>query len=187
MRVSLLFLLCVYPFISFEMPTVIKFYRPFGAVVNQLAPQIIASKQGVCSQQSKRILREEAWRCIADGVSYDPCFVKPGDTKNRQALCVHSPWQTDAVLVKTQSPLTNTPFTHLDMSTGYPWGVELTTGVSCLSTDKDKQIEGNTVHYDCTDNSVLFGYLQRCKEAWSLLQQASDGEITTVIIKKAWF
>ena len=182
----LLFLLCAYPLISFENPTEIKFYRPFGAVVDQVEPKIIAHKQGMCSQQSTRIVREEAWRCVADGVTYDPCFVKPAGDKNK-ALCLESPWRDSAVLVITESPLETNNQKTLDVSTAYPWAVLLTTGEHCLSTDKDQMLDGSLVHYQCPGKTILFGHLQRCKNEWTILKQNRDGFISTVSIKKAWF
>lgn len=182
----LLFLLCAYPLISFESPTQIKFYRPFGAVVAQVAPKVISQKQGTCLQQSKRIVREEAWRCVADGVTYDPCFLKAVGEKNK-VVCLQSPWRAEAILLTTSGALESNHQNTLDVSTTYPWAVELITGEHCLSTDKDQMLEGSLVHYQCSDHKILFGHLQRCSDEWSILQQNEDGLISSVPIKKAWF
>lgn len=186
MRCILLFLLSVYPLISFENPTELKFYRPFGAVVDQVVPKIIAQKPGTCLQQSKRIVREDAWRCVSDGGTYDPCFVNPVVDRNK-ALCMQSPWSGDAVLLNMSNTLTSNNQKILDISTAYPWAVLLTTGERCLSTDKDQILEGSPVHYQCSDHTILFGHLQRCREEWTILQQNQDGVMSTVSIKKAWF
>ena len=182
----LLFLLSAYPLISFENPTKHQLYRPFGAVVDQIVPKVIAKKPGICLQQSIRIEREDAWRCAADGVTYDPCFVKPTGEK-KQAVCLQSPWNAEAVLLNTEKSLEDSNHKTLDISTAYPWAVELITGEHCISTDKDRTLEGSLVHYQCSDQTLLFGHLQRCKQEWTILQQNTDGLKSTVAIKKAWF
>ncbi len=182
----LLFLLCAYPFISFGSPTQIKLYRPFGAVVDQVVPKIIAQTQGSCSQQSKRIVREDAWRCVAHGVTYDPCFLKSIGDKNN-VICLQSPWLADAVLLSASTELQSNHQEKLDVSHAYPWAVELLSGEHCLSTDKDEMLDGSLVHYQCLDRTILFGHLQRCKAEWTILQQNREGMMSSVSIKKAWF
>lgn len=36
---------------------------------------------GQCYEQSHIIIREDAWRCQAEGQLFDPCFVKAGSKK----------------------------------------------------------------------------------------------------------
>ena len=182
---SLLFLLCVYPLISFAQmtaPTQIKYYRPFGVVIDQ----IDEVKGGTCSQQSRRIIREDAWRCVAEEKTYDPCFMKPGKDE-KSVLCPQSPWSEKGVSLSHPNTIANKNFKTLNIAMAYPWAVELWSGITCLATDGDKELEGSTIHYQCADQTVLFGYLQRCKEEWSTLQQTSDGKVLTVWIKRAWF
>ena len=153
---------------------------------DRVKPKILIQKQGSCFAQSKRIIREEAWRCVSEGETYDPCFVKPGGNQ-QEALCLKSPWLEEAVLIKTKDSLDASTLLRLDISSAYPWAVLLSSGEQCLSTDKEKTLEGSVIHYQCSDRTLLFGYLQRCREEWSMLHQKQTEEISTAVIKKAWF
>ncbi|MFT4060585.1 MAG: hypothetical protein QM652_13705 [Legionella sp.] len=165
--------------------TLLKLYRPYGDVIEQAAPVIKKTVQGHCLGQSRLIVREDAWRCEADGTIYDPCFVKTGN-KRTEALCPHSPWVGDSVLIKMSSPINNEQNKTLDMSRAYPWGIELTTGERCLAIHLEEFYEQMPIRYRCANHNVLFGYLQRCKNVWSMLEKTPEG-VVTVKLTKVWF
>lgn len=165
--------------------TVLKLYRPFGDVVDQALPVVQGTVRGQCDTQSHLILREDAWRCQAKGVVYDPCFVKPSGTK-KEALCPRSPWQGDSVLIAVPAPLNNKHHQRLDMSLAYPWAVELVNGVRCQAVDTHQLYDSMPVRYQCHNQHFLFGYLQRCKSLWSMLKKAPKA-VETAEFKRAWF
>ena len=66
--------------------TVLKLFRPYGDITNQVVPQVKKTLMGECYSQSQLIEREDAWRCLAGGKTYDPCFVKAGPNRT-EALC----------------------------------------------------------------------------------------------------
>lgn len=185
-RHILLFLLCVYPLISFENPTQLKLYRPYGEVDSSNKPEIIASLKGECFRQSSRIIREDAWRCVADEELHDPCFQRQLG-KITEVLCVESPWIKKAIQLKTAQALKNTHHQRLDRAMTLPWALVLSSGVQCVAIDSTEEIEGQPIHYRCSDQSLLFGVVQRCQEEWTILQQARSGQVSTAVIQDAWF
>lgn len=165
--------------------TVLKLYRPYGDVENQVAPQVKNTYRGECYSQSQLIVREDAWRCMANGKTYDPCFVKSGPNRT-QALCPKSPWVGDSVQIMVKLPLNNEQNTTLDMSRTYPWGIELTNGERCYAIKSDKTYDNMPVRYKCSKKNYLVGHLQRCKTVWSILEKTPAG-VVTVELSKAWF
>jgi hypothetical protein len=164
--------------------TVLKLYRPYGAVLEQMIP--VAKKQllGQCDGPSKVVVREDAWRCLAEGQVFDPCFVER--TKRTKVLCPKSPWTNDGVQINLDSELTEEELPTLDMSRNFPWAVELVSGERCQAIDTKEQYDSLPIRYHCTKGSKLMGYLQRCKPVWSMLEQTPSGVITAEF-KKAWF
>ncbi len=166
----------------FAEDTAIRLYRPYA----NTTPVIKKAVQGNCWQQSARIKREDAWRCVADGTTYDPCFVKEhGDHK--EAVCPESPWATSNINILLSAPVDNAHHVTLDISQAYPWGVELVNGEKCLAIDQGEMHDGLVVRYRCDSHHVLFGYLQRCKTPWTMLQKQQGGNVETVVIATAWF
>jgi hypothetical protein len=179
----LLFFCC--PFVVEAADTVLKLYRPYGEVENQVAPIIKKSVLGHCSTQSHVILREDAWRCKSEGTIYDPCFVKAGEHRT-EAVCPQSPWVGDSIQIKVSTPLNNELNQGLDMSQAYPWGIELSNGERCLAIDSKKLYDEMPIRYRCANKNLLVGHLQRCKSVWSMLEKRSEGIITVELVK-AWF
>lgn len=179
----LLFFFCSF-FVAAD-DTILKLYRPYGEVTEQAAPVVKSTLQGHCVAQSRLIIREDAWHCEADGKSFDPCFVKAGEHRT-EALCPQSPWVGDSVLIMMSSPVNNELNETLDMAKAYPWAIELTNGEYCLAIHSAEQYEEMPVRYHCSNQNVLVGYLQRCKNVWSMLEKSPTG-ITTVALKRAWF
>ncbi|ASQ46497.1 hypothetical protein [Legionella clemsonensis] len=175
----------VAPCLAFAQDTELKLYRPFGEVVQQ-APVVIKEEvTGQCFQQSQRIKREDAWRCIAAGKVYDPCFIKPYGS-HTEAVCPPSPWEGRSVKINLSSAVDNSQHTPLDMAETYPWGIELITGEKCQAVDGGGIYDNLPIHYQCDSDTVLLGHLQRCKTAWSILQRTPKG-ISTVLVARAWF
>ncbi|MDF1929842.1 hypothetical protein PGH45_06880 [Legionella pneumophila] len=81
----LLVLLCFF-FLASASDTVLKLYRPFGDVFEQAPPVVKKIMSGQCYEQSRIIIREDAWLCQAEGQLFDPCFVKAG-SKKMEAVC----------------------------------------------------------------------------------------------------
>lgn len=181
----LLLLLCFYSFLANAGDTVLKLYRPFGDVSEQVSPVITHKLTGQCMTQSQLIVREDAWRCQAEGKIFDPCFVRTGG-KKMEAVCPQSPWDADSVLIAVTMPLNNDYHTSLDMSRAYPWGIELSNGEHCQAIDPVEQFDSMPVRYRCSNQNVLLGYLQRCKPVWSMLEKTPQG-VVTMELRKAWF
>ncbi|WP_298627850.1 hypothetical protein [uncultured Legionella sp.] len=185
MQRASLVLLCFYSFLATAGDTVLKLYRPFGDVVEQIAPVVINKVSGECYSQSQLIKREDAWRCQANGVVYDPCFVKTG-VINNEAVCPLSPWEADSTKIEVSTSLNNEYHIPLDMSRAFPWAIELVNGERCQAIDSNEFYDAMPVRYRCSNNNVLIGYLQRCKSVWSMLEKTPQG-VVTVEFSKAWF
>lgn len=72
MRVSIVvfcFMVSVIPVFSAD--TMLHYYTP----LDETQGAIVSKMQGDCISQSLLIKREDAWRCVAEGQTYDPCFV----------------------------------------------------------------------------------------------------------------
>lgn len=172
-------------FCLFAQDTELKLYRPFGEVTQQAPIVIKEEKSGQCWQQSQRIKREDAWRCVAEGTVYDPCFVKQFGS-HTQAICPQSPWVGNSVQINMSSPVDNSQHAELDMSETFPWAIELTTGEKCQAVDSGETFDGLAVRYRCDSQTVLLGHVQRCKAEWRILQRTAKG-ISTALVAKAWF
>ena len=185
MQQVLFLLLFLCSFLAEANDTVLKLYRPYGDVIDQVAPQIKSTLSGHCLTQSQLILREDAWRCEAKGTTYDPCFVKAGNNRT-QALCPQSPWVGDSVQIKVGAPLNNAQHQTLDMSQAYPWAIELSNGERCLAIHSTELYDEMPIRYRCTKENLLVGHLQRCKSVWSMLEKTPQGVVTVELVR-AWF
>lgn len=185
LRKILYLFLFIYSFDVVANDTILKLYRPYGDVENQIAPQVKKTFRGECYSQSRLIVREDAWFCMAGGKTYDPCFVKAGPNRTT-ALCPQSPWVADSVQIMVKLPLNNEQNKALDMSRTYPWAIELTNGEHCQAVNSGKVYDKMPVRYKCGKKNYLVGYLQRCKAVWSILEKTPSG-VVTVEISKAWF
>ncbi|ARG97113.1 hypothetical protein B6N58_05245 [Legionella micdadei] len=182
LRGVIVFFMIILPVYSFADDTELKLYRPFADGTPVVIKEVIP---GQCWQQSQRIKREDAWRCVAANKVYDPCFVKEYGS-HKEAVCPQSPWVGDSVQINLSTPVDNTQNTSLDMAEAYPWAVELTTGEKCQAVDDGAVYDGMKVHYQCNSQTVLIGRVQRCEAKWSILQRTPSG-ISTALVAKAWF
>ena len=181
-RLGIIFFALMFSFSIDAKDTELKLYRPF---VEEKKLAIIQKTSGECWQQSKRIQREDAWRCTVGEKVYDPCFVKPhGSLKT--ALCPQSPWNSDTVEIDLVSPVDGSQNVTLDMSEAYPWALELTTGEKCQAVDEGEEYDGLPVHYHCDGQTILIGRVQRCTTLWRMLQKNTAG-VSTTFIARAWF
>lgn len=180
----LLVVLIFYSFIAQAEDTVLKLYRPFGEEGGQ-QPHITQQLSGQCSTQSQLILREDAWRCQAEGKIFDPCFIKSGPQQTN-LLCPTSPWLNENVQVNVSSQLNNEEQQALDMSRTYPWAVELSNGEHCQAIALGENYDSMPVRYRCSEQNILVGTIQRCDPQWSMLEKTPDGVVTREL-KKAWF
>ncbi|MGL5742612.1 MAG: hypothetical protein ACRCXC_08720 [Legionella sp.] len=165
--------------------TILKLFRPFGGGTDQIAPKVKTTLAGECFSQSQLIVREDAWRCMAGGKTYDPCFVKAGPNRT-DALCPKSPWSAESVKIMVKTPLNNEQNQTLDMSRTYPWAIELSNGEHCQAIISGQIYDAMPVRYKCSKTNYLVGHLQRCKTPWSILQKTSDW-VRNVDVTKAWF
>lgn len=167
--------------------TLLKYFQPFSDVTHVESVQHKQPLKGFCREQSQYIKREDAFRCYADGKTFDPCFVHP-HKRNRIASCIDSPWSDIDQKIELNQALGHSNQTPLDMSKAYPWAVVLKKNdMQCLSFDQNGDlIDGMKVRYRCFDQSYLVGHLQRCDPNWSILMY-KDGQFSTQKIKLAWF
>jgi hypothetical protein len=185
MQRVLLLLLCFCSFLAAANDTALKLYRPFGEVVDQSSPIVKKIVSGECFAPSQLIVREDAWRCMAENKVYDPCFVK-WVGKKTEAVCPQSPWMSDSVQIEVTAPLNNEHHKSLDMSQNFPWAVELANGEHCQAVESKEEFDSMPIRYRCSNQNVLIGYLQRCKPVWSMLEKTPDGVITADF-SRAWF
>ena len=184
-REMIWFFAVIWSTLLFAEDTELSLYRPLTETSNH-SPLVIAEKKhGDCSQQSQRIKREDAWRCVAEGKSYDPCFV-PRFGSHLDAVCPESPWSSRGIQITVQSPLDNSQHETLDMSQTYPWAIELASGEKCQADESAELYDNLPIRYRCDQNTVLIGHVQRCDSPWKMLQRKSDG-VVTVEIARAWF
>ncbi|MFA5960598.1 MAG: hypothetical protein WC785_08770 [Tatlockia sp.] len=159
--------------------TELLFYRPFeeeSTTIKQTVP-------GECWQQSHRLKREDALRCVTKEKTYDPCFL---DGAHRVALCKETPWQVETVVISLSTPLDTSVNQALDMAEAYPWAIELTTGEKCQAMDEGQVFDGLPIHYQCNNQTLLLGRVQRCNPKWHILQK-NDSQVFTATVAKAWF
>ena len=179
------FLLILWSTLLFAEDTELSFYRPMTVTSKQPSVEITSKTSGECWQQSQRIKREDAWRCIAQGKTYDPCFVKPFGS-HLDAICPESPWATRAIQIDVSSPLDNSHHVILDMSQAFPWAIVLANGDKCYSIESTELYDDLPVRYRCDKNKQLIGNIQRCNTTWKMLQRNAEG-VSTVDIARAWF
>lgn len=166
--------------------TLLKLYRPFTEMSQISQPESFgAPHPGRCIGQSHLVQREDAWRCSDGRVTYDPCFLNPAGSQT-SVLCPVAPWEKQAVVIQLTQRLDNSKHVALDMSRGYPWGIELSQGDKCLAIDTTQQYDNLPVRYVCQSRSVLFGHIQRCSPTWKVLQHNANG-VATITVARAWF
>jgi hypothetical protein len=157
--------------------TVLKLYRPFGDSTSKEALVVVRSLLGECSQQSKLTLREDAWRCVAEGQFFDPCFAPLGANQTR-VLCPSSAWSREAVQIEVNSPLDNQEHQRLDMSRAFPWAIELADGERCHAIEANQTFDSMPIRYRCSNQNSLMGTIQRCDPQWSMLEKTPHGVVT---------
>lgn len=187
-RFSYIIVLCLCCNLLFSSPTQLHYYRPVSQLKTQPSFRIVDHKAGHCIGQSTRIVREDAWRCMADGMTYDPCFEYPGGD-HRQLLCVSAPWREEGVvlIIPALSEIDRQNQKTLDMSTTLPWAVILHDDDRCLATDHQQQIKEHLIIYQCQSGAVLYGYLQRCHREWTIIKQLPGQAAAMTTIQAAWF
>lgn len=171
---------------SFGSDTELSLYRPFAETTKHLPVSIQSTQHGICQDQSQRVIREDAWRCTSDdGTTYDPCFSKRFGS-NTLVICPESPWSGKGIQLTLSQPLNETHQVSLDMSTTFPWAVELTSGDRCLSVEPKPQFAQPPVHYQCANGVVLAGSVNRCANVWTVLKYDSQG-VSLSDVSRAWF
>jgi hypothetical protein len=184
-RQVVVFLLVGFVTSIFAQETELLYYRPYIVSYQQPSLSVASEQQGTCLQQSQLIRREDAWRCMAGGQVYDPCFKKPF-SKQQDVLCVENPWSLQAIKVKLPAAINNKLHQRLDLSTAFPWALQLIDGEKCYAIMSDERYDGLYAHYICNDKSMLYGELHRCSSLWTVLKKEHEG-LSMVNIAKAWF
>ena len=177
-----LILLSIFPATGFSKDTELKLFRPFNGEYHLDIGKVV---KGVCISQSLATKREDAFQCIADKESFDPCFIKEYGS-HKEALCLNSPWQNQAIQIEMAEPVDNSQHLALDMSKTYPWALLLTTGEKCTAVVDNESFDGLKIHYRCDNGSFLVGHVQRCAANWSILQK-KNADVITAFIERAWF
>jgi hypothetical protein len=165
--------------------TELKFFHPFSESSGYSKANIFEIKQGECLTQSKIIKREDAWRCIADGKTFDPCFAKHYG-EQFDVICIATPWSYQSVQIKVPNSLQSAQHDALDMSRTFPWAIELSNGEKCQAVDSNEYYDQLPVRYICERDEKLLGHVQRCENTWKMLQ-VNHHVIETVEIERAWF
>lgn len=184
-RVIISFFIMLWSVMAFAQDTELKLYRPFEKKPLQAPITITKTLSGQCWQQSTKARREDAWRCLAEGRVYDPCFVKQY-SQHKKVICPQSPWVGNSVEITVATALDDSQHESLDMSRAYPWAIELTNGEHCEAVDSNQDYDGLPIRYHCSQQKVLIGHVQRCANTWKILQHGRDG-VSTVKIARAWF
>lgn len=157
-------------------------YTAFSHSPYQTALQVTDVYFGECTSQSKADKRKDAWRCQANGQTFDPCFQHPFVNRN-QLICPLSPWQSAAVKITTHQELDDSQHAELDMSRNNPWAMELKDGTRCIintSTDSSSH------KYHCGDQDYLVGNIYRCKGSWEIYRKSGES-FEVAEVKRAWF
>lgn len=184
-RILVMIFLIILPFAVFSDTTELKLYRPFGESGSQSALTAEIKRAGECWKPSEKIIRDDAWRCIAEGKIYDPCFVKKSQT-GIEVRCPVSPWSDEVVEITLTGALPEQTLPALDMSVNFPWAIELGTGERCLAMEPGSVYETMDVHYQCNSEMIVMGHLQRCKKPWTMIGK-KEAQLQTVVIVRAWF
>lgn len=133
--------------------------------------------------------RPNTWRCRAENVVYDPCFKNP--VKDQQSvICLKSPWDKNATLVKLQSPLPyDVKSSHFNVNSSLPWALELTNGKYCtFSTTQAGDIAGQPISYRCDAGSYVIGDIDRSTKNWFVLYHGNESlYMKQVRVRAAWF
>jgi|GEM_PF-714853 len=169
--------------------TDVRLYRPFEVVKGQVTPVPKKTLKGKCWTHSLTNHRSDAWRCMVGNQIFDPCFVKTYVSRNK-VICPQTPWSSEAVWLKLESNLLPEKNETLDMSTDYPWAVELLNGVRCTrATGAMPSFHGQSIQYTCNNDTFLVGKLQRCSPIWKALtfSSLSDKTLKKVDVAVVWY
>lgn len=165
-----------------------RFYRPYGDAHQQILANIPLAKAfaAYCDSASLLSNRRDAWRCRVGQVELDPCFTDE-DKPTTFLKCIKTPWSQEYQPISNIAGLTPRPEKTLDMSKDWPWGIELSDGEQCLRSGDNLYFQGQAVRYRCQNQGLLFGYIQHCKEPWSMLLKKRDGQLVSVALRRVWF
>lgn len=165
-----------------------RFYRAYGDVYQQTQANtaLAAVSDAYCDSVSSLSNRDDARQCRIGLVIFDPCFVNT-DKPSQQLKCIQTPWSTEYRLLNNLAVLTEISKKKLDMSKDLPWGIELLSGERCLRTTDNLLFQGQPIRYHCQNQEELFGYIQHCKEPWSMLLKKRNGKVSTVVLGRVWF
>lgn len=152
-------------------------YSAFAPAPNQKAPMISAREEGYCLQ-STLSKRSNAYRCVTDKHSFDPCFMRRYGN-NKQAICPKAPWLSRVTMIELENlPTHSNSEQELDMSQQLPWAIQLLDGSHCLLKKNG--------YYQCDDNSTLQLPFSRCATPWKIIKLDKNNHFYAKV-QMVWF
>ncbi len=170
--------------------TEIRMITPFTAQGVNTKLKITKEIKGTCWTNSYiNSSRPNTWRCRANNEILDPCFKNP--IKDHQSvICMKTPWDKGAVLVKLNAPLPSTTKSlHFNVRKALPWALELNNGKYCTySTLTTGEFSGQEITYRCDAGSYVIGDIDRMSKNWFVLYQGHESlYMKQVRVRTAWY
>lgn len=165
-----------------------RFYRPYGEAEQQTHAKHAVAKpmDAYCDSLSSLSNRRDARRCRIGKTVFDPCFLDE-DKPSALLKCIASPWSKTYRLLRNRAIPIQGAQKALDMSKDWPWGIELVRKEHCYPSQQRLVFQGQAIRYVCENQGQLFGFIQHCKEPWSMLLKKPNGEVVSVAFERVWF
>lgn len=161
--------------------TDVVLYRPFSQAPGQATLKSSSAIKGECLTHSRKSPRDDAWRCIAKGKIFDPCFVRTY-VKRNQVVCPDAPWSERATTIELSEHLPQPEMHLLDTFKQQPWIIELSNGDKCFFNKKQGQTQ-----FQCQQQGSIIGDIQRCKDTWQVQYQALNQQSEHTTINRVWY
>lgn len=128
--------------------------------------------------------RKGAWRCMAGGNVYDPCFMSP---KAGIFACTQTPWNKSITLVTAQD-YPKTSFKTFSLATTEPWGLELVDHRCILITESNGLLHGLPMKYKCGHDNYILGEIDKTYKIWQVkLSNLNNPKIKRLQVITAWY
>jgi len=163
-------------------------YQPW-ATRTMLAPGIRVIRSlsgGDCWTESiPDYENQNAWRCMAGNIIFDPCFAPPGASNVTQVACAETP-TSGVYLMNLTSPLSQGSVPRTSGGK-YAWYIVLSNGRSCSRVDGagPPSVDGLTLEYACTIGEAAEP--NQSTIPWTDQYAASTaGALVAVDVTQAW-
>jgi hypothetical protein len=167
---ALLSLLVLLPACAGSTPqsTSVRFYYPYAYARVASDLRVTKTVAGECFTQSLSV--SGAYRCMADGTLYDPCFLPIFYlTAPDSVVCATAPWDPEVVALTLTSPLM--PGTS---AVSIPWALELSTGARCIVDNGARDVINNTlVAYICNAPNSGATLVDQSSQPWTVSYASS--------------